>query len=46
LERRDGWKRRKNATIALIVITSFSGVQKDAGTANNQLMWIDLGVTI
>jgi hypothetical protein len=41
---RDGWKRRRNDTIAHIVAISYSGERKGAGTVNNRLMWIDLSI--
>ncbi len=39
---RDGWRRKKNATIVLIAVTSYSGGQKGVGIANNQWTLIDL----
>jgi hypothetical protein len=37
----DGWRKRKNVIIVLIVGLSYSGERKDAGIVNNPWMWID-----
>ncbi len=38
---RDGWRRKKNATIVLIAVTSYSGGKKVVGIVSNQWTLID-----
>jgi len=40
---KDGWRKKKNAIIVPIVVTSYSGGRRGAETVNNPLMWIDNG---
>lgn len=42
LELKDGWRKRKNGTIAPIVTINYSGGQKGAETVSNRLMLTDL----
>jgi hypothetical protein len=37
---KDGWRKKKNVIIVLIVDLSYSGERKGAGIVNNPLMWI------
>jgi hypothetical protein len=41
LELKDGWRKRKNVTIALIVVIRYSEEQKGVEIVKNRWMWID-----